>query len=553
MKLVRGFPSTSQDDYQLNVTTLMKHAARSFAGQEIVTRTPGGVFRYTYKDAYERIKRLANTLEGLGIEPGDRVGVLEWNTYRYYELFFGIPGTGAVLLQMNLRLAPPDLIYIVNHAEARLVFVDETLIPVAEAVASELKTVKGYVIMTNKELSDVKTKLSPIYSYENLLKEAKPEYDWPMIDEKSSYAACYTTGTTGKPKGVYYSHRNVYMHTTEITIALELTYRDCFLQMTPMFHAMGWGTPQAATLAGAKLLLPGRYTAQDIGPVVELMVQEKVTSGDGAPAIFMPMLEYIRGMKEKPELKGARFISGATEPPIAMMKGFKELMGAEIIHAYGMTETTPLVTINRLKPWLEEELTEEEKWDLRRKQGYIILGVDGKIIDEAGKELPWDGKTVGEACWRGSWIAASYYNAPGTEAQFTEDGYLKSGDAGTIDPEGYFKITDRMKDVIKSGGEWISSVDMENELMGHPAVLDAAVVGLPHPKWEERPFALVILRDEFKGKVTGEDITEHLAKRFAKWQLPDEVKFVGEIPKTSVGKTDKKIIREQYRDIYVGR
>lgn len=549
-QIIKGFPSTSGDDYQLNMTTIIRHAARDFADQEIVSRTPEGVFRYTYRDAYERIKRLANTLAGLGIECGDRVGVLEWNTYRYYEMFFGIPGTGAVLLQMNPRLAPSDLSYIVNHAEAKLIFVNESLLPVAEAIAPELKAVKGYVILTDKKLSDVETKLSPIYSYEELLKEAKPEYDWPMLDERSAYAACYTTGTTGKPKGVYYSHRNVYMHSTQIAISTELTYRDCFLQMTPMFHAMGWGTPQAATLAGAKLLFPGRYEAKDLGPIVELMVQEKVTCGDGAPAIFMPMLEYIRGMEEKPDLRGARFLSGATEPPIAMMKGYKELTGAEIIHAYGMTETTPIVTINRLKPWLEDKLSEEEKWDLRRKQGYIVPGLDGKIIDEAGNELPWDGRAVGELCWRGPWINVKYYNAPGTEDRFTEDGYLKSGDAGTIDPEGYVKITDRVKDLIKSGGEWISSIDMENEIMGHPAVLEAGVTGLPHPKWEERPIALVVLREDFKGKVTKEDIIEHLAKRFAKWQLPDEVLFVDQIPKTSVGKIDKKDIREEYKDYY---
>ena len=551
MKIVKGFPSTMQDDYQLNMINIIKHGARNWAKQEIVTKKPDGMFRYTYRDAYDRIKRLAGALDGLGVGIGDRIGVLEWNTNRYYEMDFGIPGTGAVLLQMNLRLSPADLSFVVNHAEAKFIFVDETLIPIAEAIAPMCKTVKGYVILTDRDLSDVKTKLSPIYNYEELLKKANPKYEWPNLDEKSAYAACYTTGTTGNPKGVYYSHRNVYLHSMAIAMNAELTYRDCFFQIVPMFHAMGWGTPQAATMAGSKLLLPGRYAVEDLGPLVDLMVQEKVTVGDGAPAIFLPMLRYIEKMEEKPNLKGARFLSGATEPPVALMKGFYDLTGAEIVHAYGMTETTPLVTVNRLKPWLEKELSEEEKWDLRRKQGFIAQGLDAKIIDDSGKELPHDGKSMGEFCVRGPWITGTYYNAPGTEDRFTEDGYLKTGDAATIDEEGYMKIADRIKDVIKSGGEWISGTDMENEIVSHPAVLEAAVIGGAHPKWEERPLALVILREEQKGKVTKEDIHEHLSKKFAKWQLPDKVLFVDEIAKTSVGKLDKKVMREQYKDVYM--
>ncbi|RLB06981.1 MAG: AMP-dependent synthetase, partial [Deltaproteobacteria bacterium] len=270
MKIVHGFPSTMQDNYQLNMINIIKHATRNWAKQEIVTRKPDGIFRYTYKDAYERIQGLASALDGLGVEMGDRIGVLEWNTHRYYEMDFGIPGTGAVLLQLNLRLPPQDLSYVVNHAEAKYIFVDETLIAIAEAIAPMCKTVRGYVILTDRDLADIKTELSPIYSYEELLKEASPEYDWPNLDEKSAYAACYTSGTTGVPKGVYYSHRDVYLHSMAFAMNAELTYRDCFLQLVPMFHAMGWGAPQAATMAGSKILLPGRYTAEDLGPIVEL-------------------------------------------------------------------------------------------------------------------------------------------------------------------------------------------------------------------------------------------------------------------------------------------
>ena len=554
MEIIKGFPATSQDDYQLNMINIIKHGARNFGRQQIVTRkADGSMFRYTYQDAYARVKRLGNALYNLGVKIGDRVGVLEWNTYRYYEMDFGIPGSGAVLLQMNLRLSPPELSFVVNHAEAQFIFVDETLLPIAEAIAPLCKTVKGWVILTDKKLADITTKLSPVYSYEEILAGAKEEIEWPNLDEKSAYAACYTTGTTGNPKGVYYSHRDVYLHSAALALNLELSYRDCFFQIVPMFHAMGWGTPQAATMAGSKLLLPGRYAATDLGPLFEIMVLEKVTVGAGAPAIFMPMLEYIRKMDVKPDFRGARFLSGATEPPAALMKGLYDLTGAEIIHAYGATETTPLVTINRLKPWLEETYTEEQRWDLKRKQGYAVVGLDVKIVDPNDNELPCDGRTSGEILIRGPWITAKYHNAPGTETQFTADGYWKSGDAGTIDEEGYVKITDRVKDLIKSGGEWISSVDMENELISHPAVVDAAVTGVRHPKWEERPIALVVLRPEHKGKVAKEDILAHLSSRkFAKWQLPEAVLFVDAIPKTSVGKSDKKVIREQYKDIYMG-
>lgn len=550
MKIIKGFPSNSQDDYPLNVTTILKHAARNFAGQEIVSRTRDGIFRYTYKDAYGRVQRLANALEILGIKPGDRVGVLEWNTYRYIELYFGIPGIGAVHLEMNVRLAPSDLTYVAKHAGTELIFVDETSIPIAEAMVSEFKPPKGYVILTDKKLSEIKTKLFPIYSYEDLLREAKPKYDWPMIDERSAYSACYTSGTTGRPKGVFYSHRNTYLMSTVAAIILELTCRDCLLQIVPLYHALGWCNHIAVFLAGSKLVLPGRYTSEELGSILDLMVQEKVTIGIAASAAWMPIYEYVRKMKEKPNLSGVRLFSGASEPPLAMLKGFYDLTGAKVYHVSGATENTAWSTMNKPKPWLERKLSEKERWGLQRRQGLEVPGCDVKIVDGNGNELLHDGKSAGELLLRAPWVIRSYYNAPETADRFTDDGYWKSGDVATIDPEGYIKIVDRIKDVIKSGGEWISSVDMENEIMCHPGVLEAAVCGLHHPKWEERPFALVVLRDGFKGKVNKQDIIDHLSKRFAKWQLPDEVKFVDEIPKTSVGKFKKSAIRERYKDEY---
>jgi len=550
--IVQGFPSTSQNDYQLNVTNIIKQASLSFGNQEIVSRKlDGTMFRYTYAESYKRMGKLANALTTVGAKVGDRIGVLAWNTYENYEIYFGVPGTGAVMLLLNLRLSPPDLGYVINHAKAKYIIVDETLLPIAEAVAPLCENVRGYVIITGKDIKDVKTRLDPVYGYEEILAGADAEFDWPNLDEKSAYAACYTTGTTGKPKGVYYSHRNVYLHSMCIANSAEISMNDVFFQVVPMFHALGWGTPQASTLVGSKIVLPGIYTLENLGPLAEMFVKEKVTVSDGAPAIFMPVLEYIRNMDEKPDLKGARLLSGATEPPVAMMKGFDELTGAEIVHAYGATETTPLVTVNRIKPWLENKLSEDEKWDLKRKQGYVVVGLDVKIVDAFGMEQPRDGESAGEILIRGPWITASYHDAPGSESQFTEDGFWKSGDAGTIDAEGYLKITDRVKDLIKSGGEWISSVDMENEIMAHPSVLEAAVTGVAHPKWEERPVALVVLREEYAGKVSRDDIVAHLAQKFAKWQLPEAVLFVDEIPKTSVGKFNKKVIREQQKDIYM--
>jgi fatty-acyl-CoA synthase len=551
MDIVKGFPSTMQDDYQLSVINLIKHGVRNFDRQEIVCKIGDSMFRYTYADAYGRMMRFGNALKGLGIGAGDRIGVMDWNSYRNYEMYFAIPGTGAVMLLMNLRLSPTDLSYVVNHAETKLIVVDETLLPLVEAAASEFKTVRAYVVFTDKNIKDIQTKLSPVYSYEDLLSQADAQYEWPHMDERAACAACYTTGTTGRPKGVYYSHRSTYLHALAICANAQLSSQDCYFQLVPMFHAMGWGGPYFATLVGAKFVLPGMYNLNRLDELAEVMVNENVTVSAGAPALLLPMLEYIKKLEEKPDFSGARILSGATEPPLSMMKEFWDLTRAEIIHAYGATETSPLASINRLKPWLDKELSEDERWDLRRKQGYPITGLDVKLLDPSGQEVKKDGESVGEFCLRGPWITGSYYNPEVPSTQFSEDGYWRSGDAGTMDANAYLKITDRVKDVIKSGGEWISSVDMENSITAHPAVFEATVVGVAHPKWEERPLALVVLSDEFKGKVEKQEILDHLSKTFAKWQLPDEILFVDEFDKTSVGKSNKKVLREKYKDIYM--
>ncbi len=548
-QLISGFPETTGDDYQLNTISVLRHASSVYPEVEVASRREdGSIFRYSYQEAYERVCKLANALERLGVKPGDRVGVMDWNTYRHFELYMAISGIGAVILQMNPRLGPEDITYVVGHSETRFIFVTDSLLPVIEAIANKVKTVEGFVVITDKDLGAVGTTLSPLSSYEELLSVEPPDYPWRMIDEKSAYSACYTSGTTGKPKGVYYSHRSIYLHTTAVALSFSISASDVLLQMVPMFHAQGWGFWLAAPMTGAKLVFSGRYTLDTTGGLVDLIVSEKPTVTAGAPALFMPMLHYIRTMPQKPDFSGLRIASGATEPPLAMMREFWELCRAEFIHAYGATETSPVVTVNHLKPSLRG-WSKEQQWENQKKQGLPVAGVEMKIVGADGKETVRDGQTVGELLIRGPWIASSYYNDPRTADCF-RDGYWISGDAGTVDRHGYVKITDRVKDMIKSGGEWISSIDLENAIMAHPGVLEASVVGLPHPKWQERPVALVVPKAETKDKITKADILEFIRPGFAKWQLPDEILFVDSIPKTSVGKFSKKTMREQYADLF---
>ena len=549
--MIKGFPSTMNDEWQLNLWKVIQYAARVHGSTEVVsyrTLQGGQVHRLNYRSVYERVSAMANALKKLGVEPGDRIAVLGWNDHRYYESYFSIPGIGAVMLQLNLRLHPSDLIDILDHSGARALFVDDTLLKLAEELAKYHKF-DFFVVMSDKPLSQISTSLSPVYGYEELIAQNPKTYDWEEIDERSAATACYTSGTTGKPKGVYYSHRALILHGWSISNVLKLDVSDVFLAIVPLFHANGWGAPIAVTMIGGKQVYPGRYTPESL---VEIMMKEKVTVTAGAPAIFMPILEVLRKMEPKPKLN-VRAVSGASEPPLAMMKGLAEF-GIKITHAYGATETTPLVTVNAPKPEIKA-LPEEEQWEYMRKQGFPVFGIEAKLVDLAsGKELPWDGRSVGELYVRGPWVIKEYYNDPRTGEAITPDKYWKTGDVGYIDELGYLKLVDRTKDLIKSGGEWISSVDMENYLMTHPYVLEAAVVGIPHPRWEERPLALVVLREEYRDKPAEEverELKEYLSKKFAKWQLPDKILFVREIPKTSVGKFDKKVIREQYKDLYM--
>lgn len=547
-RIVRGCASTMGDDVQLNTTTLIRHAARTFGEQEIVYRTQdGGWGRSTYADGYRRICRLANALAGLGIGPGDRVGVLDWNSRRHFELYFAVPGLAAVMIQLNQRLGSEDLGYVIGHSRADLIAVDESMLGLAESLAPKLPNVRGWIVMSDKPLAEISTTLAPLHHYEDLVAAASEEIDWPEVDERSAYSACYTTGTTGRPKGVYYSHRAIYLHAMMLANSLGMTADDCTMLITPMFHGNCWGLPQAVALVASKLVLPGRYVAEDTAPLTDVMISEGVTVTNGAPAIFMPMLRYIETLKVKPNFGRLRMLCGASEPPLAMMRGFHDLTGAEVVQAYGATECSPIVTLNRTKPSLRR-LDDEARWNLRRKQGLMVSGVDVLLLDTQDRPLPHDGEAIGEICVRGPWVTASYHDMPDSEDRFFH-GYWRSGDAGTIDTDGYVKLTDRLKDVIKSGAEWISSIDIENALISHPAVLEAAVVGIQHPKWQERPLALVVLRPGHQA--TKDELDRHLLKTFAKWQLPDQMMFVPSIPKTSVGKLNKKVIRAEFADLYL--
>lgn len=531
-------------EYPLTLTHLLERVHKLYPHKEIVSRMPSGLHRYTYREYYERVCRLANALKALGVQRGDRVATFAWNHYRHFELYFAVPCMGAVLHTLNIRLFPDQITYIINHAEDRVIFVDDSLIPVLERIQPRLKGVKGFVIMTDGEKLP-ETSLSPVYDYETLLREADADFEFPPLEEDDAAVMCYTSGTTGNPKGALYSHRALVLHTIVECLpdGMDLGERDVVLPIVPMFHVNAWGLPFAAALVGAKQVYPGPHLhPRDIA---ELIQQEKVTLTAGVPTIWLGMYELLQS--ERYDLSSLRtVIIGGSAAPRSLIEGFEKRFGISITHAWGMTEMSPLGTVSKLKGHLEA-LPEEERYAYRAKQGIPAPFVELRAVDDQGREVPWDGRTMGELQVRGPWIIRSYYNDPRTQEAF-DDGWFRTGDVVTIDPEGYIQIVDRTKDLVKSGGEWISSVELENAIMAHPKVKEAAVIALPHPKWQERPLACVVPKEEFKEKITKDEILEFLKDKVAKWWLPDDIVFVEEIPKTSVGKFDKKILRKQFED-----
>lgn len=530
--------------YQLLLTNFLERAQNLFARKEIVSRDFSGRFTYTYGEFYRRVGKLARALESLGVERGDRVATFAWNNHRHLELYFAVPCLGAVLHTVNIRLFPDQLVYILNHAEDRVIFIDEDLVPVIEGVRDRLETVRHFVVMTDKPgLPD--TRLSPAVSYEELVGSVPEGYTFPKdLDENSPAGMCYTTATTGNPKGVVYTHRNIFLHSLGISLpdVACLGERDVIMPVVPMFHANSWGIPFAAAMLGAKLVLPG--SRPDPRILCGLMEKEKVTVSLGVPTVWMGVLNLLR--QENYDLSSLRLVlCGGSAPPRVLIEAFEQKVEALFLHAYGMTETTPLVTASRPKSYMLDWPLEKQ-YDQRSKQGTLVPGLEMRIANEVGEEVAHDGKEMGELLLRGAWVVEEYYRDPRSSEKFS-DGWLKTGDMATIDEEGYVQIVDRTRDLIKSGGEWISSVDLENAIMAHPAVLEAAVIAIPHEKWGERPLACVVLRPEARGKIDQKEILNFLGGKFSNWQLPDVVDFIEEIPKTSVGKFSKKTLRERYR------
>ena len=535
-------------DYPLTLQYAANRAKNYFADREIVTLTADGYDRTTYGQVYDRSRQLSSALEKLGVKQGDRVGTLAWNTARHYELYLAVPCMGAVLHTLNLRLPMDQLGFIINDAADKVIFVDADLMPLVEKLAGQIPTVE-YIVVMNGQASSTADNLPKLLDYEELLATGSPDYQWPALDERAAAAMCYTSGTTGNPKGVVYSHRSSLLHAITVTQAdtLALSERDVAMPLVPMFHVNCWGLPHAAALVGTKLVLPGRFMMPD--RTAKAMVDEGVTLSAGVPTLWIGLLQV---MASQPDLSFPtlnRVVIGGSACPVSLIQAL-QTKGIPVIHAWGMTETSPIGTVSRLMAHLEN-LPEEQRIGYQAKQGRVVPGVELRIVDLAsGKEVPNDGTTFGEIQVRGPWITGSYYHDANTDQGQEKfvDGWFRTGDVATMDSEGYVQIVDRTKDVVKSGGEWISSVTLENDIMGHPQVMEAAVIALPHPKWQERPIAVVVPKPEAAGQLTEADIISYLEPRVAKWWLPDRVIFVEAIPKTSVGKFDKKVMRQQMAD-----
>lgn len=521
---------------------ILERAKNIYPKKEIVSRDYNGMFRYNYGKFYERVCRLGSALQKLGVQRGDRIGTLAWNNHRHLELYFAVPCSGAVLHTLNLRLFTEQLIYVINHAADSYIFVDIDLVPLLENIQDKLSSVKGYVIMS-PELELPRTKLQPAYSYEQLLSEGDPGFQFPAdLDENTPASMCYTTATTGNPKGVVYTHRSIVLHSfSECMVdSLGVSEAEVVLPVVPMFHVNAWGLPFSCTMVGAKQVFPG--ARPDAKVLCQLFQDEKVTATGGVPTIWMAVLAELE--REQYDLSSLKtIVNGGSALPRAILEGYRRKLGIDIVHAYGMTETSPLVLYNYTKSYLRD-LPLEEHISLKLKQGLLVPGLEMRVVNEKGEDVPRDGRTMGELLLRGPWIAGYYYNEPERSRETIVDGWLRTNDIATVDGEGYVQIVDRTKDLIKSGGEWISSVDLENAIMSHPAVAEAAVIAMPHPRWDERPLACVVLKPG--ASASEEEIIKYLADKVAKWWLPDKVLFIDEIPKTSVGKFDKKVLRARY-------
>lgn len=516
-------------DSPLTITAMFRHGAKIYARSEVVTFMGTECRRAAFATVAQRVGRLAAALHRLGVRPGERVGTLCWNTQEHMEAYLAIPCMGAVLHTLNLRLFPDQLAYVINHAEDRVIILDDSLAPLLARIVDQLKTVRQFIVIGDGDASP----LGSVLRYERLLAEEPPDYDWPDLDERSAAAMCYTSGTTGNPKGVVYSHRSTYLHSLSgcTTSAFGISERDRVLPVVPMFHANAWGLPYTGWLAGADFVMPGRFLQAE--PLCRLIAAERPTVAGAVPTIWNDILRY--GENHPIDLSSLRVVvCGGSAVPRSLMERFQARYGVRITQAWGMTETSPMAAIAHPP----KGAPAEEEMDWRAKTGRLVPGVELRLM-HGGREMPWDGASVGEIEVRGPWVTAAYYGDAAAEK--FDDGWLRTGDVGTVDEKGFIQLTDRSKDVIKSGGEWISSVELETKIMNHPDVLEAAVIGIPDDRWGERPLACVVLRP---GAATGvAQLRAFLATQVAKWWIPDSWTFIPEVPRTSVGKFDKKVLR----------
>ncbi|MBN6729210.1 3-(methylthio)propionyl-CoA ligase [Burkholderia multivorans] len=527
-------------DMPLLVSSLIAHAARHAGDTEIVSkRIEGDLHRYTYRDCERRAKRLAQALARLGVEAGDRVGTLAWNGYRHLEAYYAIGGMGAVCHTINPRLFPEQIAYIVNHAEDRYVLFDINFAPLVEALAPQCPNVRGWIAMTDAD--HLPRGATPYLCYETLVEAEDGRYDWPRLDEQQACGLCYTSGTTGNPKGVLYSNRSTVLHAYGAALpdAMNLSAMDAVLPVVPMFHVNAWGLPYAVPLTGGKLVLPGKDL--DGRSLYELMEAERVTFSAGVPTVWLGLLNYMREAGVRFSSLNRTVIGGSACPP-AMLRTFEDDYGVRVIHAWGMTELSPLGTLAKLN-WAQSQRPHDVQRRLLEKQGRVIGGVDMRIVGPDGQELPWDGVAYGELQVRGPWVIDRYFRS---DTSPLVDGWFPTGDVATIDADGFLQITDRSKDVIKSGGEWISSIDVENVAIAHPGVAEAACIACAHPKWTERPLLVVVPREG--ANLTREALLAFYEGKVAKWWIPDDVVFVESLPHTATGKLQKLKLREMFRD-----
>ena len=532
-------------DTPLLISSIVENADINFHNREIVSVTADeSLHRYTYKDCFRRVRKLANALEKLGLSHGDRVATMAWNDYRHLEAYYAIGGAGYVCHTINPRLFPEQIVFMINHAEDKWLMIDPLFIPLIEKIASEIQNVKGFIVMGDEDTIK-NTTLNNVISYESFIKEESDEYKWPLLDERSAMGLCYTSGTTGDPKGVLYNHRATILHAYALIApdAMNLSNRDCILPVVPLFHVNSWGSPYGAMMVGSKIVYPGPKMA-DGETLYNLMEEEKVTVSLGVPTVWMVLLQYAAKHNKKLNSLQRTIIGGAAVPE-SMIRDFQDHHDVFVQQAWGMTEMTPLGTVMSLKHGMED-LTNDELVSLQTKQGRGMFGVEMRIVDDNQEVLPWDGIAYGALQVKGPWICSDYYKLDGSAQAHTDDGWFDTGDVAKIDPEGYMQITDRTKDVIKSGGEWISSIEIENTAMGHPAIAEAAVIGVAHEKWTERPLLVAVkVKDQ---KISKKEVLSFLDGKIAKWWMPDDVIFIEEIPHTATGKIKKTALREQFVD-----